>query len=181
VCVCVCVPRRVCVCVFLCVFAYTYVCIYTCIYIYIHTYMSAEAYTLPPTLLRLPCSFVVCMCLAALLPACVFIPSLGIVTGHASMSRANVVVFPQHRDRSRFHVTCYSASRKEDATTRRFKSLADKWRLVFGVRAQEVAAMVQADEIDILIELAGHTAGNRLDVMALRPAPVQVGTNNTVA
>jgi protein O-GlcNAc transferase len=82
----------------------------------------------------------------------------------------------QHRDRSRFHVTCYSASRKEDVTTRRFKTLADEWRVVFGVRAQEVAAMVQADQIDILIELAGHTAGNRLDVMSLRPAPIQVTT-----
>ena len=34
--------------------------------------------------------------------------------------------------------------------------------------------MIQNDRIDILIELTGHTAGNRLDVMAHRPAPIQV-------
>jgi predicted O-linked N-acetylglucosamine transferase (SPINDLY family) len=34
--------------------------------------------------------------------------------------------------------------------------------------------MIRRDKIDILIELTGHTAGNRLDVMAIRPAPIAV-------
>ena len=34
--------------------------------------------------------------------------------------------------------------------------------------------MIVDDEVDILVELAGHTAGNRLDIMAMKPAPIQI-------
>jgi protein O-GlcNAc transferase len=78
------------------------------------------------------------------------------------------------RSSSRFQVTCYSASVKEDGTTRRLRSLADSWVSVAGMTPLVVAHRIRSDQIDILVELAGHTAGNRLDVMALRPAPVQV-------
>jgi predicted O-linked N-acetylglucosamine transferase (SPINDLY family) len=37
-----------------------------------------------------------------------------------------------------------------------------------------VASMIREDQIDILVELTGHTAGNRLDVVAMRPAPIQI-------
>jgi len=48
------------------------------------------------------------------------------------------------------------------------------WRDITGYSAQIVADLVKADGIDILVDLSGHTAGNRLDVCALKPAPVQV-------
>ena len=48
------------------------------------------------------------------------------------------------------------------------------WREVYGIDEKKVAGMVREDKIDILVELTGHTANNRLGVMACRPAPVQV-------
>jgi len=80
----------------------------------------------------------------------------------------------RHRSVAHFHVTCYSAASKEDATTRRLRSCADSWFSVVGMSPLAAAQKIRADKIDILVELAGHTAGNRLDIMALRPAPVQV-------
>ncbi len=49
------------------------------------------------------------------------------------------------------------------------------WRDVAALSEAQVAAAVRADGVDILVELTGHTASNRLGVMALRAAPVQVG------
>lgn len=48
------------------------------------------------------------------------------------------------------------------------------WREAYGIDEKKVASMVREDKIDILVELTGHTANNRLGVMACRPAPVQV-------
>lgn len=65
-----------------------------------------------------------------------------------------------------------------DAKTQRFKETVLRkggtWREAYGVDEKKVAQMVREDKIDILVELTGHTANNRLGVMACRPAPVQV-------
>jgi len=50
----------------------------------------------------------------------------------------------------------------------------DVWRPIESLDTKTVAEQIRADGVDILIELAGHTAGNRLNVMALKPAPVQI-------
>jgi predicted O-linked N-acetylglucosamine transferase (SPINDLY family) len=52
--------------------------------------------------------------------------------------------------------------------------MAYQWCNTVGLSAEQVAAQIRADRIDILVDLSGHTALNRLDVCALRPAPVQV-------
>ena len=83
-------------------------------------------------------------------------------------------VLLRDRDPASTHVTCFYAQRKEDSMTRRFRALADEWVDVALKSTSEVAALVRAREIDILVDLAGHTAGNRLDVFAAAPAPVQV-------
>ena len=71
-----------------------------------------------------------------------------------------------------------SVSPQADGKTARFKELVSSkggvWRDIFGVDERKVAQMVRDDKVDILVELTGHTANNRLGVMACRPAPVQV-------
>eukprot|EP01116_Phalansterium_solitarium_P024991 TRINITY_DN934_c0_g1_i3.p1 TRINITY_DN934_c0_g1~~TRINITY_DN934_c0_g1_i3.p1 ORF type:complete len:851 (+),score=284.32 TRINITY_DN934_c0_g1_i3:195-2747(+) len=72
------------------------------------------------------------------------------------------------------YVICYSHVLKPDAKTHLLRSLANEWRDVHGLSAAEIARQIRADRIDVLVELAGHTAGNLLDVVAMRPAPIQV-------
>jgi protein O-GlcNAc transferase len=80
----------------------------------------------------------------------------------------------RNHDRTRVHITCYSCNTCADAKTAMLRALADQWRDVASLSADAVARMIVADRIDILVELSGHTAANRLSVMALKPAPVQV-------
>ena len=48
------------------------------------------------------------------------------------------------------------------------------WRDIYGIDEKKVASMARDDKVDILVELTGHTANNKLGMMASRPAPVQV-------
>ena len=77
-------------------------------------------------------------------------------------------------DRTQFEIVCYAELNRADETSRRLESLADDWRPTLGRNDAEVAAQVRQDRIDILVDLAGHTAQNRLLIFAHKPAPVQV-------
>lgn len=77
-------------------------------------------------------------------------------------------------DRSVVEVVCYPTSRRQDATTARFRTLSDHWAPLVDLDDETAAAMIRQDRIDILVDLAGHTGDNRLLVFARRPAPVQV-------
>jgi len=77
-------------------------------------------------------------------------------------------------DHGVFEIYCYSDVPRADATTVRLRNYADVWREIAGRSDADVAAQVTADGIDILVDLAGHTAANRLPVFARRPAPVQI-------
>ncbi len=79
-----------------------------------------------------------------------------------------------HIDARRIEVVCYSGRARADDLTDRLRRHASGWRSTVRWSDQELAAAVRADGIDILVDLAGHTAGNRLGCFALRPAPVQV-------
>ena len=85
-------------------------------------------------------------------------------------------------DRAQVELFCYSDVLQPDEATAQFQTLADAWRDVAGLTDDEVAAMIRADQIDILVDAAGHIGGNRLLVFARKPAPVQVtylGYQNT--
>ncbi|HLW91917.1 MAG TPA: tetratricopeptide repeat protein [Roseiarcus sp.] len=77
-------------------------------------------------------------------------------------------------DRHAFEIFCYANHVKSDAMTQRLATAAEHWRGISGAADVDAAAMIAGDAIDILVDLSGHTAGNRLPLFALRPAPVQV-------
>jgi predicted O-linked N-acetylglucosamine transferase (SPINDLY family) len=82
--------------------------------------------------------------------------------------------FLEYHNRDSFEIFCYSEVKREDKITHRIKELSDHWRPIAWLRDRAVAEQVRQDGIDILVDLAGHTAENRLLVFAYKPAPVQV-------
>ena len=79
-----------------------------------------------------------------------------------------------NHDRARFEPVCYANSPVEDAHTARLREAVPAWRPVAGLSDTELADLVRADGIDILVDLSGHSAGNRLLTFARKPAPLQV-------
>ncbi len=77
-------------------------------------------------------------------------------------------------NRDRFEIFCYSNVANPDAVTEKLKGLVGQWRNIHGVSDREVIRTICGDQIDILIDLAGHTADNRLSLFVEKPAPVQV-------
>jgi protein O-GlcNAc transferase len=78
-----------------------------------------------------------------------------------------------NHDRERFEVFCYYNHRIEDQVTARLRAMADHWLDCVHLSDDELAQRIRDDRIDILVDLAGHTADNRLPVFALKPAPLQ--------
>ncbi|MBC8337878.1 MAG: tetratricopeptide repeat protein [Rhodospirillales bacterium] len=68
---------------------------------------------------------------------------------------------------------CFS-DRIGDEMTQQIKAAAGAWRDIYGESDEDLAKMIVSDGIDILIDLSGHSASNRLLVFARKPAPVQV-------
>lgn len=77
-------------------------------------------------------------------------------------------------NRGQFHITCYSNHKKPDDATARMRASSDGWHEVFHLSDDELEQRIRADRIDILVDLSGHIALNRLAVFARKPAPIQV-------
>lgn len=77
-------------------------------------------------------------------------------------------------DRERFTVFAYMTGANEDSVSERLSSLVDGWRNLARHGDEEAADLIERDRIDILVDLSGHSAGNRLMVFARKPAPIQV-------
>jgi protein O-GlcNAc transferase len=77
-------------------------------------------------------------------------------------------------NRAYFEIFCYSHVLIEDEVTMRMRKYSDQWRNIIGISDEVAAELIYKDEIDILVDLAGHTANNRLLLFARKPAPLQV-------
>jgi predicted O-linked N-acetylglucosamine transferase (SPINDLY family) len=79
-----------------------------------------------------------------------------------------------HHDAQAFEVHCYSTTSAPDAATERLRARAAVWRDCHALTDARLAGQIEEDAIDILVDLAGHTAQNRAPVLRCKPAPVQV-------
>ena len=77
-------------------------------------------------------------------------------------------------DASKFELIAYPTQFAEDALTQKIKPFFKHWRALFGKKDEAAAKLIHQDAPHILIDLAGHTAHNRLPVFAYKPAPIQV-------
>jgi len=78
-----------------------------------------------------------------------------------------------NHDKQQFEIFCYYNHNKVDEYTERFRTYADHWRTISGSSDSAAADIIRRDNIDILVDLSGHTSGNRLIIFTQRAAPVQ--------
>jgi protein O-GlcNAc transferase len=81
-------------------------------------------------------------------------------------------MFPYH-DRTRFEVYAYSTIDYNDAITERIRAGCDRFIDLSKMTSEAAARQINSDGIQILIDLAGRTIGNGLEILALQPAPIQ--------
>ncbi|CCI21793.1 FkbM family methyltransferase [Microcystis aeruginosa] len=79
----------------------------------------------------------------------------------------------KHHDHQKFEIYCYGEIKKVDEITEEIKASCDHWRSTLGLTDAEVIEQIKQDQIDILIDLAGHTDDNRLPIFFSKPAPIQ--------
>lgn len=79
-----------------------------------------------------------------------------------------------HHDREHFEIFCYYNNEYKDQLTDQFMAMSDHWYFSSGVSDDDLAERIRQDGIDILVDLSGHTVGNRLLMFARKPSPIQI-------
>ncbi|MES2126181.1 MAG: tetratricopeptide repeat protein [Pseudomonadota bacterium] len=79
-----------------------------------------------------------------------------------------------HLDRTAIELVAYTTQPQEDAMSARLKSHFDAWHCIAALGDAQAAQAIHGAGIDVLVDLAGHTAHNRLPMLAWKPAPVQL-------
>ncbi|QGJ68884.1 Hypothetical protein PBC10988_5480 [Planctomycetales bacterium 10988] len=79
----------------------------------------------------------------------------------------------QQHNQEKYPFYLYGEVRRPDEVTKELADLSSGYRHTLGHSKEQVAQWIEEDQIDILVDLGGHTISNRLDVFPLRPAPVQ--------
>ncbi|PIQ23734.1 hypothetical protein COW36_20360 [bacterium (Candidatus Blackallbacteria) CG17_big_fil_post_rev_8_21_14_2_50_48_46] len=102
---------------------------------------------------------------------------IGFVSGDFCSHAVNTLLLPlfEKLDRDPFEIFAYAQIfRKRDEKTALFQKLSDHWLEIQNLSSDQVFQIIQSDQIDILIDCSGHTEGERLEVFAKKPAPVQI-------
>jgi protein O-GlcNAc transferase len=86
----------------------------------------------------------------------------------------NILPLLREHEKSAFEVYCYASVRKPDRFTDRCRALVDVWRDILPLDDAMAAQQIRDDEIDVLVDFAGHMGQTRLGIFARKPAPVQV-------
>jgi predicted O-linked N-acetylglucosamine transferase (SPINDLY family) len=86
----------------------------------------------------------------------------------------------RHHDHRQFEIIAYSCSPLHDDMTDQCRKLVDVWVDASGLSNDELTDRIENDRVDILVDLSGHSGGNRLAVFARKPAPVQVSACGSV-
>jgi predicted O-linked N-acetylglucosamine transferase (SPINDLY family) len=79
-----------------------------------------------------------------------------------------------NRNRDAFDVFCYCDVANTDELTEAHRRHCNAWRRVSKLSDERIAEIVRADQIDVLVDLSLHAAGNRMLVFARKPAPLQI-------
>jgi protein O-GlcNAc transferase len=100
---------------------------------------------------------------------------VGYVSGDFRNHAVNYFFEPllAHHQKDNFEFFAYANMHAEDEVTARLKPGFDHWRDIRALSDDAAADLIEADAIDILVDMSGHTAGNRILTFARKPAPVQ--------
>ncbi|MFM7383020.1 MAG: tetratricopeptide repeat protein, partial [Microcystaceae cyanobacterium] len=100
---------------------------------------------------------------------------VGFISGDFKRHSVSYFMKPifEHHHPEQIQIYAYAQVDEPDDLTETLKSLCDHWRDTVGLEDQALADLIQQDQIDILVDLSGHTLHHRLSVLGMKPAPIQ--------